>query len=249
MDAAPEKTPDSTGSAPTANLLSLPLLLSLQAGYVDSAGFLALQGLFTAHVTGNFVTVGSAVVFGTSGVLLKLLALPVFCAVIVVVRLIAYQFEKAGTPVMPRLLSLQTLLLLAGAVLAVFGGPFESADTLPALAAGLTLVAAMAIQNAAHRVYLPSAPPSTLMTGTTTQIMLDTADLLHGTTTASRAQIRLRLTRMSQSVAYFAAGCALGAVLFTWLGEWCFAFPPAMCFCLLFAHEARQHGTPTTRSV
>jgi len=39
----------------TQNRLLLPLL-SLTAGYVDTAGFLALQGLFTAHVTGNFVT-------------------------------------------------------------------------------------------------------------------------------------------------------------------------------------------------
>jgi uncharacterized membrane protein YoaK (UPF0700 family) len=41
-----------------------------------------LQGLFTAHVTGNFVTIGAALVFGTSGVVAKLLALPVFCIVI-----------------------------------------------------------------------------------------------------------------------------------------------------------------------
>ncbi len=47
----------------------LPALLSFNGGYVDTAGFLALQGLFTAHVTGNFVTLGAAVVFGTAGVL------------------------------------------------------------------------------------------------------------------------------------------------------------------------------------
>lgn len=45
----------------------VPLLLSLNAGYVDTAGFLALQGLFTAHVTGNFVTLGATVALGTSG--------------------------------------------------------------------------------------------------------------------------------------------------------------------------------------
>ena len=32
---------------------SLPVLLSVNGGYVDTAGFLALQGLFTSHVTGN----------------------------------------------------------------------------------------------------------------------------------------------------------------------------------------------------
>jgi len=59
--------------------MTLPLLLSLNAGFVDTAGFLALQGLFTAHVTGNFVTLGAALVLGTSGAVAKLLALPVFC--------------------------------------------------------------------------------------------------------------------------------------------------------------------------
>ena len=70
--------------------LTLPAVLSFNAGYVDTAGYLALQGLFTAHVTGNFVTIGAALVFGTSGVVAKLLALPVFCLVIVATRLASF---------------------------------------------------------------------------------------------------------------------------------------------------------------
>ena len=46
---------------------TLPTLLSFNAGYVDTAGFLALHGLFTAHVTGNFVTLGASLVTGTTG--------------------------------------------------------------------------------------------------------------------------------------------------------------------------------------
>src|SRR6201993_4914450 len=104
---------------------ALPLLLSLNAGYVDTAGFLALQGLFTAHVTGNFVTIGATLVHGTSGVLTKLLALPVFCAVVFLTRCLSYKLSDFGLPVFRTMLVLKTLLLAAGAALAVGFGPFS----------------------------------------------------------------------------------------------------------------------------
>src|SRR6201984_2288341 len=67
---------------------TLPVLFSLNAGYVDAAGYLALQGLFSAHVTGNFVTLGASLALGTSGAVAKLLALPVFCVVVIAARLL-----------------------------------------------------------------------------------------------------------------------------------------------------------------
>ncbi|TLY70750.1 MAG: DUF1275 domain-containing protein, partial [Gammaproteobacteria bacterium] len=39
--------------------LGLPRILSVNAGFMDTAAYLALKGLFTAHVTGNFVTLGA----------------------------------------------------------------------------------------------------------------------------------------------------------------------------------------------
>ena len=68
---------------------SLPILLSVNGGYVDTAGYLALHGLFTTHVTGNFVTLGAAVVLGTGGAIAKLLALPMFCTVVIATRLLS----------------------------------------------------------------------------------------------------------------------------------------------------------------
>ena len=41
---------------------------------------------------------------------------------------------------------------------------------------GMSLVIAMAIQNALQRLYWLKDPPSTVMTGSTTQLMLDLAE-------------------------------------------------------------------------
>ena len=79
------------------------MLLSFNAGFVDTAGFLALQGLFTAHVTGNFVTLGASLVLGTSGALAKLLARPVFCAVVIASRLGTLLSHRSMHPFVPLL--------------------------------------------------------------------------------------------------------------------------------------------------
>lgn len=88
----------------------LPLVLSLTPGYVDTSGFLALQGLFTAHVTGNFVTLGAALALGSSGAIAKLLALPVFCAVVIGMRLLTSTLSSHYRHMFEALLGLKILL-------------------------------------------------------------------------------------------------------------------------------------------
>jgi uncharacterized membrane protein YoaK (UPF0700 family) len=206
--------------------LSLPGVQSLTAGYADASGYLALKGLFTAHVTGNFVTLGSSLVFGTSGAVAKTLALPMFCAAVFLSRLLAFRLQSSGRRPFLSLLRLQALLLTICAGLAAGLGPFDNPDAWPGLVLGMLLVAAMAIQNAAHRVYLAQAPPSTIMTGSTTQIMLDLADMAHGLGPEMTASTRARLRRLTASVVVFAAGCALAALLYARLTEWCFCLLP-----------------------
>src|ERR1700746_3144007 len=103
---------------------ALPLVLSFNAGYVDTAGFLALQGLFTAHVTGNFVTLGASFALGTSGAIAKLLALPVFCAVVIASRWFGTLLSHRSTHPFAPLLVLKVLLLIAGSAMAIHFGPF-----------------------------------------------------------------------------------------------------------------------------
>ncbi|MDB5447703.1 MAG: hypothetical protein JWQ97_3020 [Phenylobacterium sp.] len=178
---------------------ALPLVLSGTGGYVDTAGYLALQGLFTAHVTGNFATLGATLVLGTSGALVKLMALPMFCAVVVVARLAGTALSAGGRPPLVILLSAELGLLTLAFTLAIGLGPFRNGDNWQALLTGMTLVSAMGIQNAVHRIHLAAAPPSTVMTSTTTQIMIHFADLLRGEA-QRRPATMTRLKSMSASV-------------------------------------------------
>jgi len=217
--------------------LTVPTLLSFAAGYTDTAGFLAMHGLFTAHVTGNFVTIGAALVMGASGIATKLLALPTFCVVVILSRLLRYRLVAAGRPVFRTLLAIQFALLLLGGAVAIAHGRFEQGDTPAAMLAGLALVAGMAVQNALQRVHLGKAPPTTMMTGTTTQLMLDVADLLHGLPEEQRAEARGRMARMGKAVLTFAFGCAAAALLYRYAGMWCFALPPVLVLAALFHRD------------
>jgi uncharacterized membrane protein YoaK (UPF0700 family) len=156
-------------------LPSLPTLLSFNGGYVDTLGFLALSGLFTAHVTGNFVTLGATMAHGLGGALSKVLVLPMFCLVVFASRLVCLKLQNRNrSPVRPMLV-VKLILLAAVAVIAIVYGPFHGDENGVTFAVAMTLVSAMAIQNGLHRSRLSKAPPTTLMTGTTTQILLDLA--------------------------------------------------------------------------
>lgn len=194
-------------------------LLGFNGGYVDTAGFLALHGLFTAHVTGNFVTLAASLAHGTGGALAKLCALPVFCVLVVLSRVIRSVDFLVATKI---------VLLAAAALVMIAYGPFENSDSGLAFSAGMLLVAAMAIQNAVQRVHLTSVPPSTLMTGTTTQVMLDLADLLRKVQAPERSAALARLRKLVPAMLVFALGCAVAALAYIGVGMWCFALPPVV---------------------
>src|SRR5258708_18606663 len=65
----------------------LPTVLSTTAGAVDVIGFLALGGLFTAHITGNLVVLAAHYITGRFGEIAPLLSVPMFVVVLGVVTL------------------------------------------------------------------------------------------------------------------------------------------------------------------
>ncbi len=125
----------------------LPAVLSTTAGAVDVIGFLALGGLFTAHITGNVVIVAAHYVTGGFSQIGPLLAVPVFMAVMGLVTLASRALARAGTLPLRPLLLLETVLLAGFLLLGVGFGRFDNADSSMAVLAGMLGVSAMATQK------------------------------------------------------------------------------------------------------
>jgi uncharacterized membrane protein YoaK (UPF0700 family) len=88
----------------------LAALLSAIAGMVDVIGFLSL-GIFTAHVTGNIVVIGTLIVRHDRVNLAQILAVPVFVLAVVASWLIAKGSGRRGPGLMRLLLLIQFLLI------------------------------------------------------------------------------------------------------------------------------------------
>lgn len=201
-------------------------LLSFVAGYVDTVGFIALFGLFTAHVTGNFVLIGASFVAGTDGgVIAKLLALPVFIAAVALTTAFVRHRERRQRRTMPAVLWAQIVLLGSFVLAAWLAAPITAADAPAAVLAGLLGVAAMGVQNAASRLVFTSLSPTTVMTGNVTQVVIDGVDLLRGSNADTRTTTKARISRMWPPVLAFAIGAAAGAVLYAQLGIACLVLP------------------------
>ena len=191
---------------PHASLLSIDL--AFVAGYVDTVGFVALFGLFTAHVTGNFVMIGSVVAHQSGSVLLKLLVFPAFISAVALTRLMVLSLEHRNRdPLIPALL-LQCALLGGFASLGWMATPIRSADEPLAIWAGLAGAAAMGVQNAAARLVLAGLAPTAVMTGNVTQFVIDGVDLLRG---AADNATRRRCVKFFWPIVAFGSGAFGGA--------------------------------------
>lgn len=199
--------------------------LAFTAGFVDAAAFIALTGLFTAHVTGNFVLIGAELVSTSSGVVAKLLALPVFILAVALTRLVTLVLERRGAAPLRPLLALEAAILIAFAVAGIALSPLGSPDGVAAITVGMLGVAAMGIQNGIGRLVIGHLAATTVMTVNVTQAVIDLTDRLCGA--RANAQTNTRLKRTLSAVLAFAAGALAGAFGVAALSFWSI-FVPAL---------------------
>jgi uncharacterized membrane protein YoaK (UPF0700 family) len=216
------------------------IALGFFAGYVDTLGFLALFGLFTAHVTGNFILIGAALADpGHAPVLLKFLAFPAFIAGVAAARLLIVAVEKRGGVALRPALLLQLVLLLGFMGFGLAASPIGTEAGPLGMTAGLLGAAAMGAHSATGRLLLGNLAPTSMMTGNVTQLVIDSVDCLRG---ADDAGLGVRLAKFIWPLAAFAVGCIAAAFAFHWFGFAALVVPVLILLGLLVSEAPAPAG-------
>ncbi|MDR6582959.1 hypothetical protein HBH1_01107 [Herbaspirillum sp. BH-1] len=194
--------------------------LAFLAAYVDTLGFIALFGLFTAHVTGNFILIGSALADTSQmSILLKFLAFPAFIIGVAVGRLLIAAIQRRNGRALGWSLVLQLVLLIGFMVCGMAAAPVQSPTAGWVMASGLLGTASMGVHSAISRLLLAHLAPTSLMTGNVTQVVIDVVDMLRGASDAGTTErcIKFVWPVLSFGVGAIAAAFAYHAIGFAGL--------------------------------
>lgn len=223
---------------PMATEHKISFVLSFISGFVDTAGFIALFGLFTAHITGNLV-LACTVFFdpGTNGNLSgKLLMLPVFIAAVLFTGyLVKYRMANARQLVLAEAVAIACFALVGSCLLPYRAGPSNSAVTAVASFA----VIGMAIQSAYMREFFGSYAPNMVMTGNITQFSIDLFYIVDYYLYRKKSNnpdeikaINRSFQKVNTVLGGFLVGCVLGAFLVKSTGLICCLLPSLLLLWL-----------------
>ena len=187
--------------------------LGFLAGYVDTLGFVGLFGLFTAHVTGNFVLIGRALIEPSQSIAIKLMVFPVFILFVALARLAIVHWERSGAKVLRNSFLFQLFMMLVTVLCAWHAAPVVEASAPLTLLTGSLCAGAMAIQNAYGKLLLGKTSATTVMTGNVTGLVIELVDSLRGDPEAIG-----RCRKLTWPVLAFAVGCMSGGVAFVQFG-------------------------------
>ena len=211
-------------------------MLALVAGFCDTATFIHMGGVFSAHVTGNFVLFAAALAKGIQGAdFLKIVTFPVFVFGVALAMLVAGRHAAPRRKIF-RILVVITLLLFAAAILAITGVYQKPGIRLGNVDVVITLllVTAMAMQNSIHRFV--AGPMTTVMTGTvmnTTASLVNRYVLRHEASPEKAAATGVSPLMM---IASFALGCVTAGFATVAFGLGSIILPAGL-LCLVLAKE------------
>ncbi|WP_442587415.1 YoaK family protein [Pedobacter sp. AW31-3R] len=211
------------------------LMLTAAAGFCDTVTFVAADRIFSAHVTGNFITFAYQMIKGSEAdAWIKLLTFPVFVAAVMLGGWIGQRSVRR-----PLLLFCEALLLIFAGVLAYFSGYLEGAQlSWPMYVVTMLVVVAMGFQNAFGKLFSKATyGPTTMMTGNVTQASLDLCSLIG--TRLKDVNILASFKNQLITIGGFLAGCLLGAFFGKQFGLVAVVLPGlAMAVCYLYTKDS-----------
>lgn len=195
------------------------IFLTIVGGAIDTIGYIALFGFFTAHVTGNLVLAGAAWVKGGAGVWIKLAAIPLFILTVVITKFFI-DLHPHKHRILGYLFLGEAIFLTAFMFAGIFFEPFNDPSAMSvAITGGLGLIA-LAIRNTSSKTLIKHISPSTMMTGNTTQLAIDLSNFIR-----NRSEEHQRALFKSFSIVMgFVIGAFLGAYLYVKLDFWSVGF-------------------------
>jgi uncharacterized membrane protein YoaK (UPF0700 family) len=239
VSTAGQRLKASTASVEMPNVQALLVLLSVTAGCTDIISFLGLNGLFTAHITGNLVILAAHFFSGESQIA-PMLSVPVFIVIVSLTRVLASRLESRGWASLHPLLLIQFLLLAGFLILCVRVGPRIDPSGTVGVIAGMLGVSAMAVQNALVQISLRGAPSTAAMTSNVTLFAMSVGEILVGSDPAEITEARTRAAYALPVILGFTVGCGIGAAYETAIGLWSLALPVSLAliaFAVGFAAE------------
>ncbi|MGV2290182.1 YoaK family protein [Trinickia sp. YCB016] len=222
----------------------LVTVLAFLAGYVDTFGFVGLFGLFTSHVTTNFVLIGANIVGQGQGVLLKLSAFPAFIVGVAVAKCVVQFRSRRGMSSERAIYVLQAVCLCFMMFAGLAALPVRSPDSAAVIVAGLFGAVAMGIQNAHSQLVLTGQPLTTMMTQNITRGVIDAIDAMTGRAAETKGAARARLADTLLPVCGFAVGAIVAAIACVQASFWALLFPVTLLAILALraGTEARAVG-------
>ncbi|KGO88651.1 hypothetical protein Q765_01750 [Flavobacterium rivuli WB 3.3-2 = DSM 21788] len=192
--------------AQTNNIGKVTMMLTAVAGYCDTATFVAGDNIFSAHVTGNFITFAYQMITGSNiNSWVKLLTFPVFIIAVIIGGRLSLKAENKN-----KVLLAEAIILIIVGILA-FTWHLEK-DKVFMYTIVMMTVFALGLQNAYGKLYSKETyGPTTMMTGNVTQASLDFGLLIAGKFSAGDALVSFK--KQMTTIIGFLAGCILGALL------------------------------------
>jgi uncharacterized membrane protein YoaK (UPF0700 family) len=222
------------------------VLLTLVAGFCDAATFVHMHGIFSAHVTGNFILFAAALTQGVhGGDFLKILTFPVFLFAVVAGTFI-HRPVTGGTAGQSRIYIAISLILWGAAVLSPVLIFVYGTTDLGYWDAGLTMVIvfAMGMQNSLH--HFVSGPMTTVMTGTVMNAAASFGERLFFPKSGDGAVVKMPMGALNPiwMIFGFAGGCFGGAVSSYFIG-YASMIAPALVMSLLAYLTFKKSIIPT----